>query len=104
MEFPSGGQVILDWLGKLEAWCEAQPVGSAHLGLHAEFAWLRAAVRHQLPGTYAPGKQVEDMLRTMRGLPHSRPGTYAPGHEFNGFPQDIVAQIVRRSRYPGHSP
>ena len=62
MEFPSGGQVILDWLSKLEAWCAAQPVGSAHLGLHAEFAWLRAAVRHQLPGTYAPGKQVEDML------------------------------------------
>ena len=44
-----------------------QPVGRAYLGLHAEFAWLRAAVRHQLPGTYAPGKRVEDRLRTMMG-------------------------------------
>ena len=34
MEFPSGGQQMLDWLGRLEAWCAAQPARSVYVGLH----------------------------------------------------------------------
>ena len=96
MDFPSGGQTILDWLGRLEAWCAAQPAGSDYLGLHREFTWLRAAVRHDLPGTYAPGAQVDRILHDLRALPHTRPGAYAPGSQRHEFPQDIVAQL-----YPG---
>ena len=83
MKFTGCGQVILDWLGKLETWCVAQPPRGMYQDLCAEFAWLRAAFQHQLPGTDAPGKQVEDMWRTMRGLPRSRPGGYAPGSNVN---------------------
>jgi hypothetical protein len=46
MEFPSGGRPLLDWLGRLEAWCAAQPAGSAYLGLHNELKWLGAAIHH----------------------------------------------------------
>ena len=96
MEFPSGGQVILDWIGRLEAWCAAQPAGSTYLGLHREFAWLRAAIHHTVPGAYAPGIQVDTILRELRALPHSRPGACAPGSQCREFPQDIIAQL-----YPG---
>ena len=93
MEFPSAGAPILDWLGRLEAWCASQPAGSDYLGLHSEFTWLRAAVSHTLPGTYAPGKKVDDILRDLRALPHSRPEARAPGDQHREFPQDIVAQL-----------
>ena len=96
MEFPSGGQPILDWAGRLEAWCESQPAGSEYLGLRREFAWLRAAIHHTLPGTYAPGTQVDDILRDLRALPHTRPGACAPSSQCREFPQDIIAQL-----YPG---
>ena len=91
MEFPSGGIEIQNWLGRLEAWCASQPAGSNYLGLHREFTWLRAAVGHTLPGTYAPGRKVDDLVRVLRALPHSRPGT--PGEQHREFPQDIVAQL-----------
>ena len=91
MEFPSAGRDILDWLGRLEAWCASQPAGSDYLGLHSEFTWLRAAVGHTLPGTYAPGRKVDDLVRDLRASPHSRPGT--PGEQHREFPQDIVAQL-----------
>ena len=93
MEFPSAGAPILDWLGRLEAWCASQPAGSDYLGLHSEFTWLRAAVSHTLPGTYAPGKRVDDILRDLRALPHCRPEARAPGEQHRKFPQDIVAQL-----------
>ena len=96
MEFPSAGRDILDWLGRLETWCAAHPAGSDYLGLHREFAWLRAAVSHDLPGTYAPGSRVDDILRDLRALPHSRPEAKAPGAACYEFPHDIVAQL-----YPG---
>ena len=92
MEFPSAGAPILDWLGRLEAWCASQPAGSDYLGLHSEFTWLRAAVSHTLPGTYAPGKKVDDILRDLRALPHSRPEAHAPGEQHREFPQDIGAR------------
>ena len=88
---PSAGTPIIDWLGRLEAWCASQPAGSIYLGLHLEFTWLRAAVGHTLPGTYAPGRKVDDLVRDLRALPHSRPGT--PGEQHREFPQDIVAQL-----------
>ena len=66
------------------------------MGLRREFAWLRAAVHHTLPGTYAPGTDVDQIVRDLRALPHTRPGAYAPGPHRPEFPQDIVAQM-----YPG---
>ena len=59
--------------------------------LHHEFTWLRAAVNHTLPGTYAPGSKVDDLVRDLEVLPHSRPET--PGQQHREFPQDIVAQL-----------
>ena len=100
MEFPSAGAPILDWLGRLEAWCASQPAGSDYLGLHREFTWLRAAVSHTLPGTYAPGKKVDDILRDLRALPHSRPEARAPGEQHREFPQDIVAQLYPSADVP----
>ena len=96
MEFPSAGREILDWLARLETWCAAQPAGSDYMGLHSEFTCLRATVCHDLPGTYAPGSKVEDILRDLRALPRSRPEAQAPGAACYEFPQDIVAQL-----YPG---
>ena len=93
MEFPNGGQGILDWIGRLEAWCAGQPQGTAYQGLDLEFQWLRAAVRHQVPGDYAPGAEVEDLLRDLRGLPHAGPRAYAPGPQVGDFPQDVIAQM-----------
>ena len=98
MEFPSGGIEIQTWLGRLEAWCASQPAGSTYLGLHREFTWLRQAVDHTLPGTYAPGRKVDDLVRDLQALPCSRPGTYAPGQQHQEFPQDIVAQLDPLSR------
>ena len=95
MEFPEAGRK-LDWLGRLEAWCAAQPAGSNYLGLHREFTWLRAAVNHGLPGTYAPGTEVDDILRDLRALPHARPEERAAGSQHHQFPHDFVAQM-----YPG---
>ena len=71
MEFHQGG--FLEWLSKLEAWCGTQPRESRYHGLDREFAWLRAAIQHQVPGTYAPGKTVENLVRTMKELPQTRP-------------------------------
>ena len=51
MAFPQDGQTILSWLERPEAWCAAQPEDTAEYhGLGHEFAWLRAAVHHTLPG------------------------------------------------------
>ena len=91
MEFPKEGTEVQTWLGRLEAWCASQPAGSNYLGLHREFTWLRQAVDHTLPGTYAPGRKVDDLVRDLQALPHSRPGT--PGKQHREFPQDIVAQL-----------
>ena len=55
MEFPSGGQPMLDWLGRFDAWRAAQPAGSVYLGVLSESKWMRAAIRHTVPGAYAPG-------------------------------------------------
>ena len=96
MEFPEKGRQRLDWLGRLEAWCAAQPAESDYLGLHAEFSWLRAAVSHNVPGTYAPGTQVDDILRDLRALPHARVEAQDPDAGRHEYPQDIVAQL-----YPG---
>ena len=84
---------MLDWLGRLEAWCAAQPAGSVYLGFHSEFKWLRAAIHHTVPGAYAPGTCVDDILRALRGLPHTRPGAYAPGPKWCELPQYILAQM-----------
>ena len=73
MEFPSGGQPMLDWLERLEAWCAAQPARSVHLALHHEFTWLRAAIHHTVPGAYAPSTCVDDTVRDLRALPRTRP-------------------------------
>ena len=99
MEFPHG-QNMLDWIDRLEAWCAAQPLGSAYQGINLEFAWLRAAVRHQVPGDYAPGTQVEDLVRDMLNLAHARPGAYAPGTQVRDFPQDIIAQLFPGADVP----
>ena len=96
MEFPEAGAPILNWLARLETWCASQPAGSDYLGLQNEFTWLRAAVNHTLPGTYAPGSTVDDILRDLRELPHVRPEALAPGEQHREFPQDIVTQL-----YPG---
>lgn len=100
MEFQSGGQPILDWVGRLEAWCAAQPVGSEYLGLHHEFAWLRAAIHHTVPGAYVPGTRVDDILRDLRALPHTRPGACAPSSQRREFPQDIIAQLYPSADVP----
>ena len=92
MEHPSGA-AILDWLGRLEQWCAASPAGSQYLGLDHEFAWLRAAIDHTLPGAYAPGTQVGQILRELRALPHVRPD---PSPQHREFPQDIIVQ-----QFPG---
>ena len=99
MQFPSGGQPNLDWLSKLEAWCSTQPGASSYQGLEKEFAWLRAAIRHELPGTYAPGKEVEELLQTMRGLSNVRAVHY-PSREIRTFPQDIIAQLFPGADIP----
>ena len=95
MEFPSAGAPILDWLRRLEAWCASQPAGSDYLGLHREFGWLRAAVDHTLPGTYAPGRKVDDILHDLWALPHSRPEARALGEQHREFPQDIMARLAQ---------
>ena len=99
MQFPSGGQPNLDWLSKLEAWCSTQPGASSYHGLEKEFAWLRAAIRHELPGTYAPGKDVEELLQTMRGLSYVR-AAGDPSREVRTFPQDIIAQLFPGADIP----
>ena len=93
MEFPQAGQNILDWLGRLESWCAGQPSGTPYQGLDMEFQWLRAAVRHQVPGVYAPGAEVEDLVRDLQALPRTAPGAYAPGAQVGDFPQDLIAQM-----------
>ncbi len=82
----------MDWLGRLEAWCASVPARSEYLGLHREFAWLRDAVPHQLPGAYAPGTQADRIVHDLRGLPHARPGAYAPSTQHRELPQDTIAQ------------
>ena len=84
---------MLYWLGRLEAWCAAQPAGSVYLRLHNEFKWLRAAIHRTVPGAYAPGTCVDDILRALQGLPHSRPVAYAPGPKCHEFPQYIPSQM-----------
>ena len=103
MQFPSGGQPNLDWLSKLEAWCSTQPGASNYHGLEKEFAWLRAAIRHELPGTYAPGKHVEELLQTMRGLSHGRAAD-DPSREVRTFPQDVIAQLFPGADIPNLPP
>lgn len=49
-----------------------------------------------MPGSFAPGIQVDDTLRDLRALPHTRPGACAPGSHCREFPQDIIAHL-----YPG---
>ena len=63
------------------------------MGLHREFTWLRAAVGHTLPGTYAPGWKVDDLVRDLRALPHNRPEAYSPSEQHREYPQDILAQL-----------
>ena len=53
-------------------------------------------VHPKLPGVNAPGIQVDQIVRELRGLSHARPGVYAPGLRHHEFPQDIIAQ-----QYPG---
>ena len=96
MKFNNAGQDIMVWLGRLETWCAAQPDGSVYLGLHREFTWLRDAINHCLPGAYAPGKQMDDILRDLRQLPHTRPDATAPSSQRHEFPHDMIAQW-----YPG---
>ena len=101
MESPSAGRDILDWVGRLETWCAAQPAGSDYLGLHREFGWLRAAVSDELPGTYAPGSKVDDILRDLQALPHSRPEAKPPDAARHEFPQDIMTTVSwSRCAYP----
>ena len=100
MKFANEGRSILDWLNHFEVWCAAQPAGTTYLGLEREFAWLRAAVRHQLPGTYAPGTEVDDILGGLRGLPQGRPGTDAPGAMAAQFPEDFIAQLFPSGDVP----
>ena len=100
MGFPSAGAPILEWLGRLETWCASQPAGSDYLGLHTEFTWLRDAVNHELPGPYAPGQKVDDILRDLRALPHNRPEARPPGEQHREFPQDIVTQLYPSADVP----
>ena len=95
MGFPSAGAPIRDWLSRLQTWCESQPAGSDYLGLLREFGWLRAAVDHTLPGTYAPGRKVDDILHDLWALPHSRPEARALGEQHREFPQDIMARLAQ---------
>ena len=98
MEFHIGG--MLEWLSKLEAWCGTQPSESRFRGLDHDFAWLRAAIQPQLPGTYAPGKTVEELVRTMKGLPQTRPAQPDPAGEIRAFPHDFVAQMCPSADVP----
>ena len=98
MEFHHGG--MLEWLSKLEAWCGTQPCESRYHGLDREFAWLRAAIQHQVPGTYAPGKTVEELVRTMKELPRTRPAQPDQTREIRAFPHDFVAQMYPSADVP----
>ena len=98
MEFHHGG--MLEWLSKLEAWCGTQPCESRYHGLDREFAWLRAAIQHQVPGTYAPGKIVEELVRTMKELPRTRPAQPDQTREIRAFPHDFVAQMYPSADVP----
>eukprot|EP00974_Lingulodinium_polyedra_P102732 9947549-Lingulodinium_polyedra.AAC.1 len=51
---------------------------------------------HTLPGIYAPGGQVGQIVHDLRTLLHTRPGAYATGSQCREFPPAIVAQM-----YPG---
>ena len=90
----------MEWITRLEAWCAGQPPTSQYLGLHNEFAWLRAAVQHKLPGAYAPGTEVEVLLRDLQGLPHTPPRADASGQQFREVPQDIIAQLYPSADLP----
>ena len=92
---------MLDWVGRLEAWCAARPAGSEHLGLRREFAWLRAAICHTVPGAYTPGTRVDVIWRDLQGLLRTRSEAYAPGPQCREFPQDIISQLYPSVVVPG---
>ena len=98
MEFPNGGQNILDWVGKFEHWCTCLP-NDTYPDLDRSVAWLRAAVEHALPGAYAPGQTVHALVHTLTSLPHCRPHqstrTCCPT-----LPQDILTQLFPGSDVP----
>ena len=100
MKFHEKG--MAEWFDKAEAWCESQPCGSRYQGLGREFAWLRAAIRHELPGTYAPGKTVDELVRTMKRLQETGPSQPDPtrAEELRAFPHDIVSQLYPSSDVP----
>ena len=99
MEFPQDGRNILSWIERLEAWCAAQPEDiSEYHGLQNEFEWLRAAVNHTLPGVYAPGMEVDHIVRQLRSC-----GSHATRHvhETSGsLPHDIVSALYPNADGP----
>ena len=99
MEFPQDGRNILSWIERLEAWCAAQPEDtSEYHGLENEFEWLRAAVNHTLPGVYAPGMEVDHIVRQLRSC-----GSHATRHvhETSGsLPHDIVSALYPNADGP----
>ena len=101
MEFQTG-QAIWDWINRFEVWCASQPVGK-YTDFGNEFRWLRAAVRHEVPGEYSPGTTVEALLQDLKALPHGRPhgpqGPRAPG----SLQSDAITQLFPGADIPPRS-
>ena len=96
MAFPSAGQQILDWVDRFEFWCASQPAGT-YSELQHEFAWLRGIVHHTVPGEYAPGTRVDNLLADLRGLPAER----APGPTpQSALPMDAITQLFPGADIP----
>lgn len=100
MEFQDTGLPMLDWLGRLEAWCAASLAGSPYLGLGREFSWLRNAIHHKLPGVYDPGTQVDLIVSELRELSHATPGVCSPGLRHRELPEDIIPQLILEQMCP----
>ena len=90
MQFPNE-QVMLDWVDRFESWCAGHPSGE-YKNLHAECAWLRAAISHTAPGVYAPGLSVNVVIEALQNMPGQRPDI-TPTHAPTSLPPDIITQL-----------
>jgi hypothetical protein len=95
MEFPKGGEEILDWIGKFQHWAN-HPQGR-YSDLDQKVAWLRAAVNHSLPGVYTPGTCLGTLVNCLLSLSCQRPENPLGTQQLH---QDILTQLFPGSDVP----